>query len=168
MMHQEIFQGLDLTEDAARDLAIYHRVAGDEIGVIDSKGHLTTEKRTWLRPMAHKHFKELKEAFDGAKSAIVCNDYIVINFPALTYNLEWVRELIKSGRLGVKDSPEGLCVFQKKESDNTPLWYAKAYWPLNGVTVKGLGLKLKKEVVSLSANPENPDDAEWTTLYFAA
>lgn len=168
MMHQEIFQGLDLTEEIARDLAIYHRAAGGMIGVIDAKGHLTTKKKTWLRPMAHKHFKDLKEALQSAKLAIVCNDYIVVDFPALTYNLEWVRELIKSDELGVQDSPEGLCVFQKKESDNTPLWYTKAYWPLRGVTVKGLGLKLKEEVVSLSANPENPDYAAWAKLYFVA
>ncbi|MGN1310439.1 MAG: hypothetical protein ACI4VP_01805 [Clostridia bacterium] len=166
MMQREIFKGLQLTETVARDLAIYHRVAGGVIGVIDANGYLITPKGTWLRPRAHGHFKELKEALDGAELAIICNNYIVVDFPMLTYNLEWIKEIIKKENLGVQDSPEGLLLFQKKKTENT-LWYNQVYWTLKGVTTGELGLELKKEVVSLSSNQENPDDAEWAKLYFA-
>lgn len=168
MFQQQIFEGLQLSEDVARDLAIYQRVAGGAIGVIDANGHLVTQKKTWLRPRAHSHFKELRDALTGAESVIVCNDYMVIDFSSLTYNLEWVKEIIQAKNLGVQDSPEGLILFQKKGTENTPVWYNKVYWTLKGVTTEDLGIKLRTEVVSLSANPENPDEADWTKLYFVA
>lgn len=168
MFQQQIFEGLQLTEDVARDLAIYQRVAGGAIGVIDANGHLVTQKKTWLRPRAHSHFKKLRDALTGAESVIVCNDYMVIDFPSLTYNLEWVKELIKKENLGVQDSPEGLLLFQKKKTENTSVWYNQVYWTLRGVTTEALGIQLRQEVVSLSANPENPDYAEPAKLYFFA
>lgn len=168
MVQQEIFKGLNLTLGIARDLAIYHRVADGVIGVINENGHLHTAKnKTWRRPMANKSFKVLKEALSG-DLVIVGDNYIFVDFPALAYNLNWVRELIRAESLGVMESKEGLMLFKKNESKNMPLWYEQSYWTLKGVKVEALNLELKKKVVSLSANPENPDDANWATLYFVA
>lgn len=168
MMQLPIFEDLKLTVGQAKELANYWKVVGDAIGVIDSNGFLTTATGTWKRPMAVRAFKSLR---DGLKSnsvswVIVKDNLIVIDFSKLRYNQEWIRTMLCNQQFGVADSEKGLKLYQRKESTGI-FWYHELSWHLRGVTVESLGLK-NKEVVSLALNPEDPADAEWIELYFAA
>lgn len=168
MMQLSIFEDLKLTEEQAKELAGYWKVVGNAIGVIDSNGFLTTPTGTWKRPMAVRSFKNLKEGLKNSSVSwvIVMHDMIVLDFSKLRYNQEWIRTMLHNHQWGVTDSAEGLKLFQKKESLGR-IWYQDLAWHLKGVTVESLGLE-KTEVVSLTLNPENPDDADWRKLYFAA
>lgn len=168
MMQLPIFEDLKLTVEQAKELANYWRVVGDAIGVIDSNGFLTTSTGTWKRPMAVRSFNNLKEGLRNSSVSwvIVKNDLIVLDFSKIRYNQEWIRTMLHNHCLGVTDSEEGLKLFQKKESLGRT-WYEDLAWRLKGITVESLGLE-KTEVVSLTLNPENPDDADWKKLYFVA
>ena len=65
MKKHQIFVGElpPVTVEVAMKLAIYWRVAGDCVGIIDENGCLRYgENSVWLRPMAQKSFWVLKEA----------------------------------------------------------------------------------------------------------
>lgn len=168
MMQLPIFEDLILTVEQAKELANYWRVVGEAIGVIDSNGFLTTSTGTWKRPMAVRSFNNLKQGLKESSVSwvIVKDNLIVLDFSKLRYNQEWIWTMLHNYQLGVTDSDEGLKLFQKKESLGKT-WYQDLAWNLKGVTVESLGLK-NTEVVSLTHNPENPDDADWRKLYFAA
>ena len=168
MMQLPIFEDLRLTVEQAEELARYWGVVGDTIGVIEPNGFVTTSKGTWKRPMASGAFRNLKAALESnsANWVIVKDNLIVVDFGKLRYNQEWIRTMLRNQQLGVANSEDGLKLFQKKESLDCS-WYQDLAWRLKGVTVDSLGLK-KKEVVSLTHNPGNPDDADWKELYFVA
>ena len=167
-MMQQIFEGLKLEERVAQDLATYWKVAGNTIGIIDSFGYLTTNKGTWKRPMARRSFIALKDALSNnpqTKGIVVGENTIAIDFGCLSYDLEWVKNLICSENLGVCDSSEGLQLFKKKERGS---WYSSFGWTLKGVTIEMLNFPMNSKVVDLSQHQDNPDHAEWDILYFAA
>lgn len=168
MMQLPIFEDLRLTVEQAEDLAYYWKAVEDTIGVIEPNGFLTTSTGTWKRPMADGSFRRLKTALESNSVSwvIVKDNLIVVDFSKLRYNQEWIRTMLSNQQLGVADSAEGLKLFQRKESSGKS-WYQDLAWHLKGVSVESLGLK-NKEVVSLTHNPENPDDADWRELYFAA
>lgn len=168
MMQQMIFVGLKLEEQVAHDLSIYWKVAGDTIGIIDSSGYLTTYKGTWRRPMARKSFIALRDALINnpmTNGIVVGENSIAIDFSCLSYNLEWVKELVHSKKLGACDTEEGLKLYEKRTGGFCS-WYSLFAWSLKGVTIEKLGLSIQK-VVDLSQHQENPDYAEPAKLYFA-
>jgi len=167
-MMQQIFKGLKSSLGVAEELATYQKKADGVIGVINAKGHLTTFKETWVRPMASNSFEVLKEALKDSDFAIIKEECVFVDFPRLRYNLEWVRETIRKEKLGVLGSPEGLILFREKQSANQPAWYEKALWALKGVSVEDLEMNLEMKIASLSPTPENPDEANWAMLYFVA
>lgn len=157
-----------ITAQAAIELALYWRVAGDDVGIIDEKGCLRYgENSIWGRPMASKSFKVLKEAFDGCESLAVKveGNQITVDFAKLEYNLEWVKELVARHQLGVCDSMRGLMFYEPKNT-NENIWYFESEWRFRRVTVKKLGLE-ESRVCAISPNQGNPHTAEWKTLYFA-
>ena len=157
-----------ITADVAIELALYWRVAGDDVGVIDEKGCLRYgENSIWGRPMADKSFKALKEAFEGCESSAVKveENHITVDFSKLQYNLEWVKELITKYQLGVCDSMRGLMFYEPKNTKEN-LWYFESEWRFRRVTVNDLGIK-ESRVSAISPNQGNPRTAEWKTLYFA-
>lgn len=168
MEKMEIFEDLNVTPEQAKELADYWRVAGNAIGVIDSKGTLTTAQGIWKRPMANSSFKKLKEAFNNSSPCwiIVMNNQIVVNFGKLRYNKECVKKMIHDKEWGVNNSEKGLRLF-KEDVCFGKVWYKELDWCLQGITTQKLGLQ-KSEVVSISPNQENPDSAEWNRLYFVA
>lgn len=168
MMQLPIFEDLKLTVEQAEELAYYWKVVGDTIGVIEPNGFLTTSTGTWKRPMAVRSFNKLKEGLESNSVSwvIVKDNLIVMDFSKLRYNQEWIRTMLRNQQLGVANSEDGLKLFQKKENYGKS-WYQDLAWHLKGVTVESLGLK-NKEVVSMTLNPENPDDADWREIYFAA
>lgn len=167
-MQLPIFEDLRLTVEQAKELACYWGAVGNTIGVIEPNGFLTTSEGTWKRPMATGAFSKLKMALENnsANWVIVKDNLIVVDFGKLHYNQEWIRTMLRNQQLGVANSEKGLKLFQKRESGGKA-WYQDLAWHLKGVTVESLGLK-HKEVVSMTLNHENPDDAEWRELYFAA
>lgn len=168
MKHLPIFEDLELTVEQAEELAYYWKAVGDTIGVIEPNGFLTTSTGTWKRPMAEGSFKKLRKALENSSAnwVIVKDNLIVVDFGKLRYNQEWIRTMLNNQQLGVADSADGLKLFQRKESSGKS-WYQDLAWHLKGVTVESLGLK-NKEVVSLTLNPEDPDEADWKELYFVA
>ena len=157
-----------ITAAAAIELALYWRVAGDAVGIIDEKGCLLYgENSVWGRPMADKSFKALKEAFEGCESSAVKveENRITVDFSKLQYNVEWVKALVEKYELGVCDSMRGLMFYEPKNASGT-LWYFESEWRFRRVTVKDLGLK-ESRTASISPKQDNPRTAEWKTLYFA-
>lgn len=157
-----------ITAEAAIELALYWRVAGDAVGIIDEKGCLRyDENSVWGRPMASRAFKILKEAFDECESSAVKveENQITVDFAELQYNLEFVKELVTKYHLGVCDSMRGLMFYEPKNANGT-LWYFESEWRFRRVSVKDLGLK-ESRISAISPNQENPRTAEWKTLYFA-
>ena len=157
-----------ITANVAIELALYWRVVGDAVGVIDENGCLRYgENCVWWRPMANKSFKALKEAFEGSESSVVNVEehQITVDFSKLQYNLEWVNELVAKHHLGVCDSMRGLMFYEPKNSNGT-IWYLESEWRFRRVTVKDLNLNESK-ISAISPNQGNPRTAEWKTLYFA-
>ena len=164
-----IFKGLRLTEREAKDLAIYWKAAGNSVGIITEKGSLRTSNRFWDRPIAVDNFTALRKALEACPVSwiIVCDNQLVVDFDHLEYNRGWLKKMFKNRGLGVRyQKGVGLKLYQKKESYGKT-WYQELEWTLKGVTIKSLNLR-KKETVSLTPNPENPDDANWAELYFAS
>ena len=96
MKKHQIFVGElpPVTVEVAMKLAIYWRVAGDCVGIIDENGCLRYgENSVWLRPMAQKSFWVLKEAFKECESPVVKVEekQITVDFTKIQYNLEWVK-----------------------------------------------------------------------------
>jgi hypothetical protein len=157
-----------ITAKAAIELALYWRVAGDAVGIIDKDGCLRyDENSVWGRPMADKSFKTLKEAFDGCESSVVKVEehQITVDFSKLQYNLEWMKVLISKYHLGVCDSMRGLMFYQPKHT-NGNLWYLESEWRFRHITVKDMNFTVNR-ICAISPNQENPRTAEWKTLYFA-
>ena len=157
-----------ITAKAAIELALYWRVAGDAVGVIDEKGYLWYgENSVWGRPMADKSFKDLKEAFEGCESSVVKveEDKVTVDFSKLQYNLEFVKALVAKYHLGVCDSMRGLMFYEPKNTSGN-LWYFESEWRFRHVTVNDLNLTENK-IVSISPEQEDPRTSEWKTLYFA-
>lgn len=166
-MMQQIFEGFNTEPAVAKDLAAYWKVAGDKFAAINDRGHLRTKDgKIWARPQAAKHYNELKAAFEAHRPSfvIIGEDTIYINFQELSYNLQWIKELLHAQKLGVCDSEQGLKLYKKKNGANG-MWYDHFAWTLQNVTVNELGLK-KHEVVRTSAS-DSVDDVEWSDLYFA-
>ena len=166
-MMQQIFLGFNTEPAVAEDLAAYWKVAGDKFAAINDRGHLLTKDgKVWERPQAAKHYEKLKAAFEVKRPyfVIMGTDTIYINFRELSYNLQWIKELLHAQKLGVCDSVQGLKLYKKKNGVSGE-WYDHFAWTLQNVTVNELGLK-KHEVVRTSAN-DSVDDAEWRDLYFA-
>ena len=108
-----------ITAEEAIELALYWRVAGDAVGIIDKDGCLRYgENSVWGRPMADKSFKKLKEAFKGSESSAVKveEDRITVDFSKLQYNLELVKALVAKYNLGVCDSMRGLMFYVPKNA----------------------------------------------------
>lgn len=168
MAKQQIFEDLNLPEKVAKEIVQYWNVAGEERGIIDSRGFLHTKKGIWRRPMSGDGFKNLKKTLEQNKVnwIIVTDNLISINFSMLHYNLKYVKQLLRNHEIGVADSEKGLRLF-KKEVCFGKIWYKEMEWCMKGVTVENLGLE-DNEIVSLSPISENPDYAEWANLYFAA
>lgn len=165
----EIFKGLpSMTEEAAKDLANYLRVADGAVGIIDAKGRLTTPQKEWDRPMAGRNFEVLHETLKESNVpwVEVQEDQIRVDFSRIEYNVEWLKKIITKYQLGVSDSECGLKLYRRNQI-NSKTWYEDQGWRIQGVTVASLGLE-KSEVVSLNMNSENPDEAEWQKLHFAA
>lgn len=157
-----------ITANAAIELALYWRVAGDAVGIIDQKGYLRYGENSVLgRPMADKSFKLLKEAFEGSESSVVKveENQIMVDFSKLQYNLEWVKALVAKYHLGVCDSMRGLMFYEPKNTSGN-FWYFESEWRFRHVTVKDLNLT-ESRISAISPNLEDSRTAEWKTLYFA-
>lgn len=164
----KIFEGLSLPMEAIRELACYWNVADDDVGIIDSKGKMTTSNDIWDRPCASRSYEILRKALESCSVSWITlgENTITVDFRELRYNHTWLKRMFQNRDLGVCNSEVGLKLFQKKETYGKA-WFEDLYWTLRGVTVESLGLE-KNEVVSLTPNSENPDEAEWKKLYFAA
>lgn len=169
----EIFVGLPkITAEVAIELAYYWRVAGgDSKGIIDNLGRLkygANGENIWDRPCAAKNFKLMKEAFEGTENPMVKveEDRITVDFSKLQYNLGFIKEIQAKYGLGVCDSDRGLMFYEPKVSNGTN-WFLESEWRFRRVTVADLGLREGRQS-AISANMNNPETAEWKTLYFAA
>lgn len=168
MNKHRIFRGLNLTTEESQELALYWKTAGNCLAIIDSRGWLSTSKGTWNRPMAHKSFRILKEALkeNDVPWIIVQEHQIIVDFSKLVYNQHWILRMLREGKMGVKDSENGLKIYNQRECFGQE-WFEEMEWSLSGVTVSSLGLT-KSKAVCLYPNRDNPDDADWQKLYFVA
>lgn len=164
----KIFEGLSLPMEAIQELACYWKVADDDVGIIDSKGKMTTSNDIWDRPCASRNYDILRKALEANSVSWITfgEDTITVDFRELRYNHSWLKKMFLNRNLGVCDSETGLKLFQKREATDK-VWFEDLYWALRGVTVDSLGLD-KSKVVSLTPNSQNPDEAEWKKLYFVA
>lgn len=169
MSKLQIFEGLNLPMEAIRELACYWKVADNDVGIIDSLGNMTTSDDVWTRPYASRNYQVLRTALEACPVpwVIIGEKQIAVDFSKLRYNGAWLLKMFRNRNLGVCDSEEGLKLFEKRETTSGGVWFEDLYWALRGVTVDNLGLE-KSEIVSLSPNSQNPDEAEWQRLYFAA
>lgn len=168
MQRLPIFEGLaPLSVSAAQDLAVYMKVAGDSVAIINNKGHLITDKYIWPRPCAEDNFEALKEALElnEVPWLKVREDQIELDFSKIQYNLEWLAKVIKTYGFGVKNSKEGLVLYTPAKC-NGDIWFVEQFWRLKGVSHKDVGTREFK-LVALSPNQTNPETAEWGKLYFA-
>lgn len=164
----QIFEGLNLPMEAVREVCMYWKYAGYDVGAIDSCGNMRTADTVWTRPCASENYKILRTALEEechVKWITLKEDRIVIDFSQIRYNFEWVKKMIASKELGVCDSKDGLKLFEKVKTTSGKVWYIDLPWQLPDVTINQLGFE-KSKVVSLTPNTNNPDDAEWAKLYF--
>lgn len=171
MRRLPIFEELPpIPVDEARSIDYYWAYSQGTVGVIDARGYMTTEDgRLWERPLADKDFQALRDALKGRNLpdwVTVQEDQIKMDFSKIHYNLDWLKTIITNHELGVRNSRRGLVLYQKKVT-NGQTWYVDQIWRLKDVTVEALGL-VSSQLVSLTANSQNPDEAEWETLYFAS
>lgn len=167
-----IFRELpSITADAAMQLAYYWRKVGDAVGIIDRRGYLkygADGQNVWERPCADQNFKLLKETFEGSDNPAVKveEDRITVDFSKLQYNLDFIKGMMETYGLGVCDSDRGLMFYEPKVSNGTN-WFLESTWRFRRVTVADLGLR-NSRLSAIAANMNNPQTAEWMTLYFAA
>lgn len=165
----QIFKGLLLKPKEAEELALYRRVAGKTIGIIETNGNLITSTKEWNRPGARERYHCLRKALERnseAKGIVLGKDTITIDFRCIKYNLEEIKNLIEKDNLGVADSEKGLLLYRKKTSFYGGEWYQEVLWPLEGITTAMLTLDTE-EVVRLNTQ-RDPADAEWKRLKFIA
>lgn len=164
----QIFEGLNLPMEAIREVCMYWKYAGYDVGVIDVSGNMRTSETIWTRPCASGNYKTLRTALEETsrvKWITLKEDRIVIDFSQIRYNFEWVKKMLAIQKVGVCDSGDGLKIYEKVKTTSGKEWYIDLPWQLKDVTVNQLELK-KSKVVSLTPNTSDPDDAEWAKLYF--
>lgn len=166
MEKQQIFKDLETTIEQARELARYWDRAGDGVGIITYDGSLITAQTKWKRPMADSSFIKLRDAVKGnpVNWIVLMDSLMAVNFGKLQYNEEGVKNFIYVNQFGVANSEKGLKLFEERKTANVT-WYQELDWTFKGLTVESLGL-IDKKLVNASQNQENPDYANWETLYF--
>lgn len=167
----QIFKGLLLEPKEAQELALYRRIAGRDIGVIDANGNLITSTKEWNRPKAREHYDCLRKALERnpeAKGIVLGKDTITIDFRCIEYNLEEIKNLIENDKLGVADSEKGLLLYRKMISFYGGEWYQEVLWSLEGITTDMIALNIIEEAVVRLNIQKEPADVEWKRLKFIA
>ena len=167
---RKFFEGLDLNLEEARELSYYLKTAQGEIGVIYPNGYMTTSDRIWERPRATNKYIRLRKGLERtpeAKGITLEKDSISFNPQYIRYNLRAIREFFATNHFGMKNSPNGLLIYRKREAKHTGVWFERILWEFQDITIDMLDINSAK-IVSLTPAKNNPDEAEWATLYFIA